>query len=106
MSTRYVPTPSASSCTKYAVAIGPEPSYRRRIQSLIAHLDLQNLLSLEARPADQRYALITSAFKFIDDYKEWLSFRAQAYGFSMNKDKSTFGRTNQKRLASIMFGSR
>lgn len=79
-------------CTKYAIAIGSEPSYGRRIQSLIAHLDFQNLLSMEARPADQPYALITSEFKFIDDDKEYLSFRAQPYGFSLNmsKDKSTF----------------
>jgi len=47
---------------------------------------------MEARPADQPYALITSEFEFIDDDKEYLSFRAQPYGFllNMNKAKSTF----------------
>ena len=79
-------------CTKYAIVIGAEPTYGRRIQSLIAHLDSQSLLSLEARPAEQPFALITSQFEFIVDDEQYLSFRALPYGFTMNmnKTKSTF----------------
>lgn len=79
-------------CTRYAVPVDPEPSYETRVRSLIAHLDLQRLLSMTPRPSSQRYALITSTFEFIVDDEEYLSFRAQPYGFTMNmnKAKSTF----------------
>ncbi len=79
-------------CTKYGIVVGREPSYGRRIHSLIQYLDTQNLLSMEARPGDQPFALITSKFKFIEDDEEYISFRAQPYGFylNMNKMKSTF----------------
>ncbi len=76
--------------SKFGIPVLNSSTYRKKINNILLHLDRMGLLSKVPKPEAEsnRFVFITSHFEFIEDDKDYLSFRSKPHLFTMNMSKA------------------